>query len=111
MRLVLRFDEDAGDDAVDFEFTERGSGGPYPWLVKVGTLLLAARAGHLEGVGVGEAANVVVELDNRGKQAAAVIGHRLRTSASLYGDDEELLLAGVVQAIEYGQPLKLTIEG
>jgi len=111
---LLLFEESESDVGeglgVELEFTEPKNGGEYPWLASVGTLLLAARAGHLEGAGVGEAANVVVELDNRKKQASALIGYRLRTSAWLFDDDDEELLAGVVQAMEFGNTLRLTLE-
>lgn len=95
---------------VVLQFTQPTAGGEYPWLAKVGTLTLAARAGHLEGVGVGEAANVSIELDNSGKQAATLLGFPMRARADLYDDDDELLLTGLVASANYGRVLVLGIE-
>lgn len=104
MRLVL------GLDGVTVEFVEPRASGPYRWLTGVGSLLLAARAGHLEGAGVGESANVTVELNNDGKQASTLLGRPLRARAWLYDDDDELLLAGLVASVGYGRALSLTLE-
>ena len=103
MRLVLTL------DGIDVEITERGDGGPYPWLAKPGVLLLAARAPHIEEPGVGEAANITVELDNTDKQAAQLVGYCVRAAARLY-DGDDLYFSGLVQHVEYGMPLALTLE-
>src|SRR5207342_3761013 len=82
--------EESGDGGPQFEFVEPGVDGEYPWLVQVDTLLLAARAGHLQGFGVGEMANMRVSLDNRDKQASTVLGYALRLRAWVYDEDDEL---------------------
>lgn len=102
--------EESGSGETSLEFVEPGVDGPYPWLVKVDTLLLAARAGHLEGVGVGETANMRVELDNSDRQASALIGHAPRMRAWVYDDDDELYFAGLIQRIDYAHPLVLNLE-
>lgn len=91
----------------DLEFVADGE---YPWLVKVGTLLLAARAGHLEGVGVGESANMTFELDNIDRQAAALLGRPVRAPAAIYDDAGDVFFSGLVQSISYGAVLTGTIE-
>jgi hypothetical protein len=104
MRLIVTI---AG---TEIEFSEPGKGGPYPWLSKVGTLLLAARAGHLSGVGVGESANMMAELDNVNRQAAALLGYCPRAPAAVFDDDGEPFFSGLVQSIAFGAVLTLTIE-
>lgn len=104
MRLLLDL------DGVEIEIVEPRASGPYPWLVDVGDTLLAARAGHLEGVGVGESANVTVAIDNERKQAATLLGRPLRARAWLYDDDDELLLGGLVARCTVGRTMGLTLE-
>jgi hypothetical protein len=104
MRLVLDL------DGTQVEFVQPGVDGEYPWLTKVGTLLLAARAGHLEGIGTGEAANVTVELDNTGRQASELIGYRPRTRGWIYDDAGAIFFVGLIQSIQYGWALVLTLE-
>lgn len=104
MRLLLDI------DGLLLEFVEPRAAGPYPWLVKIGTLLLGARAGHLQGVGVRESANVTVELDNAGKRAAGLLGRPLRARGWLYDNDGDLLLAGLIQRVRYGRTLAITLE-
>jgi hypothetical protein len=82
----------------------------YPWLVKTGNLLLAARAGHLDGVSVGESANMDFEIDNEGKQASELLGYALRSRGTFYDDNEDRIIVGLVQQIQFGQPLVLTLE-
>ena len=103
-RLVLEH------DGVLTEFASPGTDAAYPWLVKSGSLLLGARAGHLEGIGVGESANMTVEIDNADKQASALLGYCLRAKAWHYDDDGEQDFAGLVQAIDVANPLVLTLE-
>lgn len=104
MRLVLEL------DSVTVEFVEPRAAGEYPWLVRVGSLLLGARAGHLQGVGVRESANVTVELDNGGKRAASLLGRPLRARGWLYDDADELMLAGLIASVSYGRNVGLTLE-
>jgi hypothetical protein len=97
-------------DGVEIEIHPPGVAcAPYPWLIKSGTLLLTARAGHLEGSGVGESANMTVEIANDEKQASALLGYCLRARATHYDDDGEQDFAGLVETIEVG-PLVLTLE-
>lgn len=104
MRLVIRI------DGVDFEFVEGRADGEYPWLGKVGNLLLAARAGHLESVGLPETASITVQLDNENRQAATLLGRPVRAGATLFDDEDETLFSGLIQKIEYGPTLAITIE-
>lgn len=83
---------------------------PYPWLTKAGNLLLAARAGHLESVGVGESATMTFELDNEGRQASELLGFCPRVQARYYSADGELFFSGLVQEIGFGHPLVLTVQ-
>lgn len=103
MRLVITH------DGVDTEFVEPGADGPYDWLGKVGTLLLAAHAGHLD-IGAAESANVSFELNNISRQAADLLGRPLRAVATIYDDDGELFFTGLVQQLSYGAVLAGTIE-
>lgn len=95
---------------VDLTFTEPRAGGAYPWLVKVGPLLLAARAGHLSGAGVGEAANMTVDFDNVSRQAATLLGFCPRAPAVAYDDAGDEFFSGLVQRMGFGAVLTLTLE-
>lgn len=95
---------------VDLTFTEPQASGAYPWLVKVGPLLLAARAGHLSGVGIGESANMTVELDNTSRQAATLLGFCPRAPAVVYDDAGDEFFSGLVQRLDFGALLALTLE-
>jgi hypothetical protein len=79
------------------------------WLMRVSGLNLGARGGAFSLPA--EASSVIVDLDNRNRQAADLIGRPLRALAELYADDGETLqFAGLVQALEYGSSLAITIE-
>lgn len=104
MRLVVTVDGTA------IEFVQPGADGEYPWLVQTGTLLLAARAGHLSGIGIGESANMTAGLINTNREAAGLLGYCLRAAAEYYDDDDELLFSGLVQQIALGGVMTLTIE-
>lgn len=95
-------------DGTEIEITE--SGGAYPYLSKVGTLLLEARAGHLDGIGIGESANLTVDLANDGNKASTLLGRPLRATATVYDDDDDEFFAGIVQAVSYGTTMGLTLE-
>jgi len=104
MRLVLALSPSA------IEFTRRGGSGPYPLLLSVGTLRLAARAGQVSGIGATESTSLTVSLDNAGRRAATLLGRPLRVGAEVYDDADELLFAGIVSTVEYGRTLDLTLE-
>lgn len=104
MRLVLELVPGA------IEFTRRGDSGPYPLLLSVGTLRLAARAGQVSGIGATESTSLTVSLDNAGRRAATLLGRPLRVAAEVFDDADELLFSGIVSAIEYGRTLDLTLE-
>lgn len=105
MRLVVALD--AGDVAFDAP----GSSGPWPWLLGVGTLRIAARAGNASGFGVGETSSLTATLDNAGKQAADVVGVPLRRVATVYDDAGDVFFAGTVESVRVGRVLALTIAG
>jgi hypothetical protein len=102
-RLVLSLDPS------EVAFTKPGASGPYPLLLSIGTLRLAARAGHISGIGSTESTSVTVSLDNTGGHAAAIIGRPLRVRARIY-DGPDLFFDGTVAAIAYGQTIELQIE-
>ena len=104
MRLVITV------GGVDVEFTQPGASGEYPWLVKVGTLLLAVRAGHLDGVGVGESANCTFELDNINRQAADLLGYCPRAPAVIYDAAGDVWFRGLLQQMTFGTRLTGAIE-
>jgi len=97
-------------DGVDLVFVAPTVTGGYPWLGKVGGLHLAARAGHLEGVGVGEGANVAFELDNAIRQASDLLGYCPRAPAVIHDDNGVEWFSGLIQRVEYGAVLGGTIE-
>lgn len=90
-------------------FTLAADGGPLPWLLDVGTLLLQARAGHLSGIGIRESSSLPVTLDNTGRQASRVIGRPLRAKATVY-DGAEVYFAGIVASIAYASIIQMTLE-
>lgn len=104
MRLVL----DLG--TAQIEFTSHGSSGAYPWLLWVGALRIAARAGTPKGLTVGETPNLEVALSNVGKRAARIVDVPLRRRATLYDDDGALYFDGTVAQVRVGTELVLTIE-
>ena len=90
------------------EFTQVDDG-PYPYLTSVGTLRIAARAGTLAGLGVGESPSVAVALDNTERQVAAIIGNPLRGIATITYDDGEPFFAGAVSNITFGRSIDLVV--
>src|SRR3954471_18761977 len=97
-------------DGVATEFVTPGSDGPYPWLTRLGNLVIEARAGHLDSVGTREAANMTFEIDNADRQAAALIGRCVRAAAVAYDDDDNELLSGLVQQVQFGTSMAGSIE-
>ena len=104
MRLVL----DLGGNEI--EFTEPLSGGAFPYLFEVGTLRIAARAGYISGLGVGESPSLAVTLDNASNRAADIIGSPLRARATVYDDDGSTYWSGVIAAASYGRVIGLTVD-
>lgn len=104
MRLVLTI------GANPVEFAEVGSGGGFPYLLDVGDLHVAVRAGYLSGLGVGESPSLAVTLDNTGNRAAGIIGQPLRARATVYDDDDSVYWSGIVSTIEYGRTVAMNIE-
>lgn len=103
MRLVLALDPSA------VEFCGPTAGGPYPYLLMVGELRTAARAGQAIGIASTEAPSVTVTLDNCARRAATIIRRPLRVFAEIYDDADELFFEGIVASIEYGRVLTLEI--
>lgn len=104
MRLVLALNGGA------IEITSPRTPGPYQWLLDVGTLRTAARAGDQTGIGVGESPSVVVSIDNTKRKAAAKIGRPLRERATVYDDDGAEFFAGTVSVVALGRVITLTLE-
>lgn len=103
MRLVLDLDPSA------IEFVEPLSPGANPFLLSVGSLHLAVRAGHLQGIGSSESPSVDVKLDNSGRRAGRIIGRPLRVRATLY-DGADVYFTGIVEDATFGPIIGLTIE-
>ncbi len=92
----------------EVEFTRKTDAeGPYPYLISVGTLRVAARAGRQAGFGVGESPSLDVLLDNGERQSAALVA--LRAPVTVYDDADEVFFAGVVSRIGYGRIIVLTL--
>lgn len=105
MRLVLELDPNA------LEFTEENSGGPYPYLLTVGSLRMSARAGVQTGITATESTSLTVTMNNRGGRVAAIVGRPLRVAASVYDDANAFLFSGIVSTVEYkGGALTLEID-
>lgn len=94
MRLVLTL----GSSAV--EFCEQNAGGRYPYLLTVGELSLAARAGEAFGIVATKSSSVTATLSAR---AANVVRRPLRVAAEIYDDADAIFFAGTVSAIRYGK--------
>jgi hypothetical protein len=103
MRLVLTI------AAVDLSFTPLGDVGPYPMLIEVASLRIAAKAGAAAGLGTSEPPDASVTLENSGKRASAIIGVPLRAPAKLY-DGDVLAFEGIVSAIKFSRIIELTIQ-
>lgn len=103
MRLVLQLDPSA------LEFTEPNAGGAYPYLLTVGSLRMAARAGTPTGITATESSSLSVTLDNRQRKVAAIVGRPLRAAASVY-DGDDLFFEGTISSVEYGDVLTLEID-
>lgn len=103
MRLVLTL------GASVLPFTPLSDDGPYPYLVSVGAISIAARAGAASGFGATETPNASVTLLNRNKRTALLIGNPLRAKAELF-DGDVLAFTGTVAAIAYGLNIELTLE-
>lgn len=97
-------------EGATLEFTEPRAGGPYPWLIGRGELHMQARAGHLEGLGATESPSLPVTLDNDGGQAVAALGRPLRALATMFDDDGDEQLSGLIARVAPGRTLELTIE-
>lgn len=82
----------------------------HPFLVSVGSLRMAARAGHLAGLGVGESPNLDVLLQNNKRQAIGLLGTPLRAPVRVYDKDGSLFFDGIVSKVALGKTLTLSIE-
>ena len=103
MRLVLVLPPS------EISFTPTNDDGPYPFLLEVGTLRVAARAGRESGIGVGESPSIDVQLDNAGNHVASIIGSPLRVRATVY-DGDTVFFTGIVANVRHGRTIQLTIE-
>lgn len=84
--------------------------GPYPYLVAIGTLRIAARAGRLAGLGVGESPSLEVQLQNAERQVADTIGLPFRAPTRVLNDDGSVFFDGIVSKITLGKVITLTLE-
>lgn len=83
---------------------------PYRYLIAVGSLRMAARAGHLAGLGVGESPNLDVLLQNNRRQATTLVGTPLRAPVRVYESDGSLFFDGIVSKVTLGKTLTLILE-
>lgn len=104
MRAVVHADD------VALVFTRPKDGGTFPLLVEVSPLLVAAEAGHIEGLGVGESANCQIILDNSKGIASKLLDHPLRNRVEVFDDDGDVFFTGLVQRFDEGTTLALTLE-
>jgi hypothetical protein len=92
------------------EFTRKtDTDGPYPYLTRVGTLRVAARAGRQAGLGVGESPSLDISLDNNERQTAAILGNPLRAPVTVYEDDGDIFFAGAISRIQFGRVIVVTL--
>lgn len=91
------------------EFTPKTDAGPYPYLLAVGTLRVAARAGRLSGLGVGESPSLDIVLENNERQTAPTIGNPLRVPVTVTYDDGSPFFVGVVSKCRFGRTITLTL--
>lgn len=91
------------------EFTPKTDSGPYNVLLAVGTLRVAARAGSISGLGVGESPNLDIVLDNNDRQTAQIIGNPLRIPVVITYDDATPFFAGVVSKVQFGRTIIVTL--
>jgi hypothetical protein len=104
MRAVVHADD------VALVFTRPKDGGTFPLLVKVSPLLVAAQAGHISGLGVGESSNCQIVLDNSKGIASKLLDHPLRNLVEVFDDAGEPFFRGLVQSFIEGTLLTLTLE-
>lgn len=105
MRVVLSV------PGADLEFVPpHADGAPYRYLVAVGALRVAARAGRVAGLGVGESPNLEVQLQNAARETASLIGTPLRCPVMVYEDDGSLFFDGIVSKVALGKTITLTLE-
>lgn len=91
-------------------FTPKTSEGtPYPYLLGVGALRVAARAGQRAGLGVGESPSLPFKLDNNERQSAPLVGNPLRSIATVFNDDGSVFFSGAISRVQFGRVIALTI--
>jgi len=104
VRLVLTI------EGATIEFVRLNDDGPYPYLISTGTLRIAARAGQIAGLGVGESPSIEVLLQNNSRQAATLIGTPLRAAAQVYDSAGALFYDGIVSKVAHGKTMSLVLE-
>lgn len=104
MRAVFHLDPDP------IEITERQDDGPFPWLIAVSGLQLAVRAGHLQGLFNTGGASASLTFDNSGGKFAALCDFPLRTFVEIFDDQDELYFEGLVQSVDFGPHVKISVE-
>lgn len=104
----MRVAVDLGSAVVEFSGPQ--SAGAYPWLLTVGALRIAARAGTPTGLTAGETPSVQVSLANDGKQASRILDVPLRRPVTIYEDNGDEYFAGIVAAVAIGRAYVLTVE-
>lgn len=82
----------------------------YNYLISVGTLRMAARAGHLSGLGVGESPSLDLLLQNNKRQTITLLGTPLRAPVRCYNKDESLFFEGIVSKVTLGKTVTLLVE-
>ena len=93
-----------------FTFTPLSDEGPYPFLVGVNGIHVAARAGAQSGFGATDIPNASVTLRNKDRRVASMIGDPLRAKADLYDKNDNLAFSGTVSNVDYGLDMELILE-
>jgi hypothetical protein len=95
-------------DSATISFHSAGADEPYPWLIEVGALREAARAGNGQST---ETANTTCAIDNAQNKAGRILEAAERRRATLYDDAGRVHFDGIIQSIAPGlRELVLTIE-
>lgn len=104
MRVVLHLDPD------DIEIVEPGGDGPFPFLLAVDSIQVGVKAGHLKGLFNVEAASCRLSFDNIGDKFVDLADYPLRVFVEVFDDNDESYFEGLIQAVEYGPAVTITLE-
>jgi hypothetical protein len=84
--------------------------GAHRYLISIGALHLAARAGNPSASDAGESPSLAVTLSNEGKRLSAIAGCPMRARVDVYDDDDALFFSGLIASISFGRAIVWTLE-